>query len=428
MREDNLDLSKAVKICQAAEATEKQIQTMGQTNNGTLNNEVSVNYCKTRVRHRGGQTQPQSQLQTSHPQPSNGPHTKTKSSNRCSSCDTAHTPRQCPAYGKTCNSCGLSGHYARVCSRRRQKNDNIRCVSRDYDSADSQSELLFVGMVQTKEKRGKQWTQSVQVCNRMIPFKLDTGADVSIIMQHQYQAIRPTPPLEKSEAVMTSYSGTEIPSLGVCRVPVQYKQRRIVVSMEVVRDGPAFLGGSDCVRLGLVRRVHTITTKDTKTQILKSHSQLFRGHGCLPGLHTIVLKEDVLAVIHAPWRVAVAKRPELELERQVQLGFLAKVTEPTDWVNSLVIVEKSNGKMRLCIDPKDLNKVIKREHFQIPTKEEILSRLPGAVFLKTRCDRRIPPDKARPEVVDAHDVQHTFWALSVLTSTDGDLFCARGFS
>ena len=38
-------------------------------------------------------------------------------------------------------------------------------------------------------------------------------------------------------------------------------------------------------------------------------------------------------------------------------------------------MEKQNGKMRLCIDPKDLNKEIKREHFQIPTKEEILGKL-----------------------------------------------------
>ena len=64
-----------------------------------------------------------------------------------------------------------------------------------------------------------------------------------------------------------------------------------------------------------------------------------------------------------------------EFDRQVDLGFLAKVNEPMDWVNSLVIAEKSNGKMRLCIDPKDLNKEIKREHFQIPTKEEIIGKL-----------------------------------------------------
>ena len=102
-------------------------------------------------------------------------------------------------------------------------------------------------------------------------------------------------------------------------------------------------------------------------------------------------------VIHAPRRVAVAKRPHLkkELDRQVKLGFLAKVDEPTEWVNSLVIVEKANGQMRLCIDPKDLNKEIKREHFQIPTKEEILGKTRKCeVFLKDGRNRRVSSNSA----------------------------------
>ena len=79
-----------------------------------------------------------------------------------------------------------------------------------------------------------------------------------------------------------------------------------------------------------------------------------------------MLKEDVTPVIHAARRVVVAKREDLkiELDRQVKLGFIAKQDQSTDWVNSLVITEKKNGQIRLCIDPKDLNKAIKREHFQ----------------------------------------------------------------
>ena len=50
---------------------------------------------------------------------------------------------------------------------------------------------------------------------------------------------------------------------------------------------------------------------------------------------------------------------------------------PTDWVNSLVIAEKKDGNLRLCLDPRDLNKVIKREHYKIPTVEEIASTLTG---------------------------------------------------
>ncbi|PIK55635.1 hypothetical protein BSL78_07444 [Apostichopus japonicus] len=61
-------------------------------------------------------------------------------------------------------------------------------------------------------------------------------------------------------------------------------------------------------------------------------------------------------------------------------NIIEKVESPTDWVNSLVIVEKSNGRLRICLDPRDLNKAIKREHFQLPTVDEITSNLTGAQF------------------------------------------------
>ena len=52
---------------------------------------------------------------------------------------------------------------------------------------------------------------------------------------------------------------------------------------------------------------------------------------------------------------------------------IQKVTEPTDWVSSLVIVKKPNSnKLRICIDPTDLNKAIKRPRFHLPTIDEVL--------------------------------------------------------
>ena len=33
-----------------------------------------------------------------------------------------------------------------------------------------------------------------------------------------------------------------------------------------------------------------------------------------------------------------------------------QVDEPSDWVHSMVIVEKRDGKLRICLDPHDLKK------------------------------------------------------------------------
>lgn len=44
----------------------------------------------------------------------------------------------------------------------------------------------------------------------------------------------------------------------------------------------------------------------------------------------------------------------------------------------MVAVPKPDGRMRICLDPKELNEAIKREHYQIPTIEEVATRLHGA--------------------------------------------------
>ena len=49
-------------------------------------------------------------------------------------------------------------------------------------------------------------------------------------------------------------------------------------------------------------------------------------------------------------------------------------------MNSFVCVTKSNGKIRLCLDPRDLNRAVKRPHYVTPTLEDVLSRLHGAKY------------------------------------------------
>ena len=53
-------------------------------------------------------------------------------------------------------------------------------------------------------------------------------------------------------------------------------------------------------------------------------------------------------MVHAPKRVPFAVRDRLksELDKEESLGVIVKVDEPTDWVNSITIVEKKNGSLR----------------------------------------------------------------------------------
>ncbi|PIK49541.1 hypothetical protein BSL78_13603 [Apostichopus japonicus] len=78
---------------------------------------------------------------------------------------------------------------------------------------------------------------------------------------------------------------------------------------------------------------------------------------------------------------ALMDRIKKKLSEMEKEGHIAKVTaEPTDWVNSIVTVVKQY-KVRICLDPKDLNRATRREHYKIPTVEEIVASIPDATVL-----------------------------------------------
>ena len=88
---------------------------------------------------------------------------------------------------------------------------------------------------------------------------------------------------------------------------------------------------------------------------------------------SIRLKDDVTPVVYSARNVPHRLRDQLkaELDKMVEDGIIEAVTVPTEWVSPLVLVMKTGGKIRICLDPSSLNEAIKREHYAIPTADEI---------------------------------------------------------
>ena len=89
------------------------------------------------------------------------------------------------------------------------------------------------------------------------------------------------------------------------------------------------------------------------------------------------MKPEIKPVITPPRKVPHSIKPELkeELQRMERLGIIERVDTPTDWVISMVVTEKANGKLRICLDSRSLNQIIKRHDHQIPTAQEIFSKI-----------------------------------------------------
>ena len=73
-----------------------------------------------------------------------------------------------------------------------------------------------------------------------------------------------------------------------------------------------------------------------------------------------------------------------ELDRLVREGIITEEHEHTEWINSIVPVVKEDGSLRLCLDPKDLNKAIKRNQWYARTLDDILLELAQSKYFTVK--------------------------------------------
>ena len=82
---------------------------------------------------------------------------------------------------------------------------------------------------------------------------------------------------------------------------------------------------------------------------------------------------------HSRCKVPIKHKEEIkkELSEMVWQGIITQQMEPTPWVSSITYPKKANGKLRICLDPKDFNKAIIHENHKAPTLKEIAHILTG---------------------------------------------------
>ena len=129
----------------------------------------------------------------------------------------------------------------------------------------------------------------------------------------------------------------------------------------------------------------------TKQDILSHYSSCFEGIGLFPeDLYKFNLKPEHKPAQHAPRKVPIHLEAAFkeEIKSLVKLGILEKVKEYTDWVNSFVIVKKDTRshhspnhtikkKLRICLDPRDLNEALEREPYHTCSVDEVTVKHQG---------------------------------------------------
>ena len=232
-----------------------------------------------------------------------------------------------------------------------------------------------------------------------------TGAQGNILPMRLYRQMYPhnlddhrsLRPVSSSDVILTAYGGSQIKHHATVTIPCSYKGEKARAFFYVTdTPGPAIIGLLTSTDLKLLTLNFSVEENDpaprnntvSKEQHIKNKQDLsqypecFIGVGKFQGEYHIVLDPNVPAVVHPPRRMPISLKDDIkrELDEMVNSDIITTIREgePTQWVNSLVYRRKQNGRLRLCLDPKDLNAAIQREHHVTPTLEEILPKLADA--------------------------------------------------
>ena len=294
----------------------------------------------------------------------------------CDRCGNWHMKQQvCPALGAECRKCGRRNHFAKVCRTKTSQplyNYSIQKETPDDDD-------LFIGTLE-RAHQAKDWTVTILLNQQRTIFKIDTGAQCNVIPQWKYYQVCKDP-LQPSSANLIAFGGQKLCTCGKAKIPCQHNGNHYLVEFEVIdHTVPSILGLVTCIEMNLVQRIDTVNNHVT---LFDQYYDVFEGLGCVTDIsYHIRIDPNQTPVIHPPRRVPITLRPKIqeELARMESLEVIEKVTEPTNWVNSMVTIIKPNGSLRICIDPRDLNKAIQREHYPMQTIEEVTTRMPDATY------------------------------------------------
>ena len=233
---------------------------------------------------------------------------------------------------------------------------------------DGYSDGHFLGEVKTKylyvTDSNRPWTVKLNVCDTPVTFKIDTGADASVISDDTYNQLKHLPQLSSDYTAFDSPGG-RLDCLGLFTTITKYRGQRYKFNIHVIKtaNGSNLLGRNVAVAMGLVKRVEEVqSTFGADLGLLKVKPVRIR------------LRDDAV-----PYSITTARRvsapllPKVkaELDRMLKCDVIEEIKEPTEWCAPIVPVPKKTGEVRICVDLKRLNTAVKRERYVLPTIDDI---------------------------------------------------------
>ncbi|VDI44150.1 Hypothetical predicted protein [Mytilus galloprovincialis] len=273
------------------------------------------------------------------------------------------SPREkCPAKGAKCYKCSNIGHFAKSC----RTGKTVESVNVNSDSEG------FLGTINTVGDRP--WTTKLFIRKKEIDFKIDTGADVIVISDSDLKGINNIE-LIKANKRLNGPGNTNLNVVGKFQCMLETKDKFSVQDIYVVKGlSKPLLGRPAIQALGIIDKVNVSSvnaSSEANNYYRGKYPKIFNGLGKTKWRYTIALGPDAKPfALSTPHRVPLPlmDKVKAELTRMEKLGVISKVDEPTEWCAGMVVVPKSNGDVRICIDFTKLNESVKLANARMFTK------------------------------------------------------------
>ena len=364
LQEAKLTLQKCINIFQGSEATANQMKELKAHDEEEVHGVFNGNR---RVEKKRGRRFPMAMT-----------HYKDQQDEReCRYCGQRHKQDKlkCPAWGQACNKCGKRNHFARKCMSTREKTNQLK----EYANSSSEAEYIDsitvknepVNAIQNNGDIVKEIYAEMLIDDQSINFHIDCGATVNVLPK-KYLKTRELQPTSK---VLQMWNKTEIRPVGAVRKNIRNPRNGKKYNAEfVVVEEPLtpLLGASAIQQMNLIEvktenfkiisLVDCEIAKSGREEVLNQYNDVFEGDlGTLLGIQHLEVDKEMQPRAAPPRKVPIAMKSKLknELERLENLGVIAAVDKPTEWVSNLVLATKKSGELRVCIDPRYLNQALR---------------------------------------------------------------------
>ncbi|XP_029192721.2 uncharacterized protein LOC114959009 [Acropora millepora] len=195
----------------------------------------------------------------------------------------SHPPNRCPAKNVTCSACKKKGHFAKVCK------SSKRVQSVDEDSSEDDVSVMTIGEAVNMVENNSKWKTNVLIRNHNVKFKIDTGADVTVIPEDIFRRFK----LGRLQSTSKKLCGADQKGLcvmGEIREKLTLGETCVTEDIYVIKGlKEPLLGRPAIEKLNLFARINDIRSPCSDEQIKKKYPQLFHGLGELEGEYEIQL-------------------------------------------------------------------------------------------------------------------------------------------